>query len=131
MPGRLTESDVECGGRCLRASTRFSDIIREPSSPSDKPPNIYFSNPPYPLQPFLQRLFPDSALPHDILESKCRALACRTPAPDVPGSPAATLGEGQRQGSAIDLELWPATGLPNTGEHGGLQNLETASSLTT
>src|SRR6266853_4876918 len=78
--------------------------------------------PPIPYSLFSKTFLP---IPHSLAifwNRKSRALACRTPATDVPGSPAATLGEGQRQGSAIDPKLWPASGLANTGVHGGLLN---------
>ena len=41
---------------------------------------------------------------------------------------AATLGEGPRQGSAVDPKLWPAIGLANTSAHGGLLNSKAGSS---
>ena len=43
------------------------------------------------------------------------ALACRTPCyRSSPGSPAATLGDGQRHVFGSDLAEWPAIGLSNT-----------------
>ena len=112
---------------CQRKPDPVPGHPQKRSHPADHHPKIFIFRFPTTLYPHPARSFPH---PPFILESKCRALACRTPATDVPGSPAATLGEGQRQGSAIDPKLWPAIGLTNTGAHGGLQNLETASSLT-
>src|SRR5258708_1202319 len=113
--------------RWLAAAMQVDKLSASPSKAGHK-----FFRPLFPILAIVYRLptrlvcTPSSYSDNE----RAGALACRTPCHRRTREPAATLGEGQRQGSAVDPKLWPATGLSNTGAHGGLQNLETASSLT-